>query len=212
MLLAPATDLTLAQLADVAVEQRAFDIAESLRQARRLLAQMGGGQPDQQTPDAELLAPAMPEPAIQALMQAQSGAELLGVVEAHPSLLRPEADSLLAARVNEALDEGHDRLASALEERREALAELRAARAAEPPSPDQQGPTLEEAIEALLIADGEEAMVEVIDLYPVLLEEVAAQALWQFASEARAGGDEDLARYAIECREMLRRVREELGE
>jgi hypothetical protein len=45
----------------------------------------------------------------------------------------------------------------------------------------------------------------------VLLEDEAAQALWQFAAEARAGGDEELARYAVECREMLRRVREELG-
>ncbi len=51
-----------------------------------------------------------------------------------------------------------------------------------------------------------------IDRYPVLLEEVAAQALWQLASEARAGGDEEMARYAIECREMLRRVREGLEE
>ncbi|NNJ13249.1 hypothetical protein EKD04_023265 [Chloroflexales bacterium ZM16-3] len=217
LLLAPATDLTLAQLADVAVEQRAYAIAESLQQARRLLAQMGGTLTDLSAPDAEVPTHTLSDQALQAFMQAQSGAELLDAVRAHPLLLHPEVDGLLAERIDQALDEGHDRLASALEERREALAELRVARAVEvvaapDDQPNPQEPTLEEAIEALLIADGEEAMVEVIDLYPVLLEEVATQALWQFASEARVGGDEELARYAIECREMLRRVREELGD
>jgi hypothetical protein len=144
-------------------------------------------------------------------MQAQSGADLLAAAEAHPALLRPEVDALLAERVDMALDEGNDRLAGALEERREALAELRAARAAAPAAAtgaDQ--PSLEEAIEALLIAEGEDAMAEVIDRYPLLLDDVAAQALWQFAAEARASGDEEMARYAIECRALLQRVREGL--
>ncbi|NTV65838.1 MAG: hypothetical protein HGA65_20205, partial [Oscillochloris sp.] len=40
LLRAPATDPTLAQLADVAIEQRAYEIAEGLQHARRLLAQV----------------------------------------------------------------------------------------------------------------------------------------------------------------------------
>lgn len=208
LLLAPATDLTLAQLADVAVEQRAYDIADSLQQARHLLAQMGAAV-EPEAPPAAAIPPGPPdtaEPAIQALMQAQSTPELLDAVGVYPLLLRPEIDELLAEQIDQALDAGHDRLAGELEDRREALAGLRATRAA----PDADEPTIEEAIEALLIAEGEEAMAATIDRYPLLLEDVAAQALWQFASEARAGGDEELARYAIECREMLRRVRDEL--
>jgi hypothetical protein len=216
-LLAPATDLTLAQLADAAVEQRAYDIAESLQQARRLLRGMAAAaEPDAPAPHAEAVISALPDPALQALMQVQSGADLLAAAEAHPLLLRPEVDTLLAEQIDHALDEGHDRQASALEERREALAELRVARAAEAEAavvsaaPDAGAASLEEAIEALLIADGEDAMTEVIDRYPLLLDDVAAQALWQFAAEARASGDEEMARYAIECRELLRRVSEGL--
>lgn len=190
-LLARDTDTTLAQLADVAVEQRAYDIAESLQQARRLLSQSAGA-----------VISALPDPTLQALMQAQSGADLLDVTDVHPLLLRPEVDKLLAEQINLALDAGNDRLASALEERREALAELRTTASGEP--------TLEEAIEALLSANGEDDLADVLDHYPLLLDEVASQALWQFAAEARASGDEEMARYAIECRELLRRVREGL--
>lgn len=206
VLLDPSTDTTLAQLAEVAREQRAYAIAESLQHARTLLTQMGG-QTDPGTPAA---AGPIPEAALQLLLAAQSAAELIAAVEAHPALLHPEADRILAERIELALDEGNDRLAHALEERREALNELRQAQLAAE-APHSSEPTIEEAIEALLIADGEAAMVEAIDRYPVLLEDVAAQALWQFAAEARAGGDEEMARYAIECRELLRRVREGLA-
>lgn len=208
----PATDATLAQLAEVALQQREHEIAESLRRARAILAQVAG-RPQAAAPD-EMAAPGLPAPALQALLVAQSAAELEAAVADHPALLRPEADALLAERVELALDEGNERLAADLEDRREALAALRA-RATEraPAGPDQGSDTpatVDEAVEALLIAEGEEAIAEAIDRYPVLLEDVAAQALWQFAAEARASGDEELARYAIECREMLKRVREGL--
>lgn len=49
-----------------------------------------------------------------------------------------------------------------------------------------------------------------LERYPELLEDAAAEALWQFAAEARASGDEELARYAVACRELLRRVRADL--
>lgn len=215
ILLDASTDATLAQLSEVAREQRAFEVLDSLRAARELLARTGAAVAADPTrpPVAELVLTALPEPALQALLQAQSGAELTQATELHPLLLRPEVEGLLAERVNLALDEGNDRLAQALEERREALAQLRllaqeARRTANNPPAD--APTIDEAIEALLIAEGEDAMAEVIDRYPLLLDEAAGQALWQFAAEARASGDEELARYAVECREMLRRVREQL--
>src|SRR5690606_19257292 len=129
ILLDPSTDATLAQLADVAVEQRAFDIAESLRQARALLKRMAeatAAVPRQSPPENAVT---LPDGALQALLQAQSAPELEAAAEAYPILLRPEADSLLAERVELALDEGNERLAQNIEERREALAQLRAARA-----------------------------------------------------------------------------------
>ncbi|MEI6778385.1 MAG: CpXC domain-containing protein [Chloroflexales bacterium] len=143
-LLARDTDLTLAQLADVAFEQRAHDIVESLQRARRLL----------------------------------------------------------------------DEMSSAIEERREALAKQRPAHATATAAvtgiADSEEPTLEEAIEALLSADGEEELADALDHYPLLLDDAASHALRQFAAEARASGNEAMARYIIECREMLRRVREGL--
>jgi hypothetical protein len=203
ILLDPTTDTTLAQLVDVAVEQREPAVADSLRQARVLLRRMSA---TAGAPDVAVPAPTSPETAIQALLAVTTATELEAVVAAHPLLLQPNADRLLTEQIELALDEGNERLAQALEDRREALAELRKAAAA--PSAARTAPTLDEAIEALLTAEGEAALADAIDRYPILLEEVAGQALWQFAAEARASGDEELAAYAIECRELLRRVRE----
>ncbi|MCS6880707.1 MAG: CpXC domain-containing protein [Oscillochloridaceae bacterium] len=206
VLLDPGADTALAQLIEVALEQREFAIADSLRNARALLARLT----EMSRSHAARPAPAppvddLPDAAVQALLRTRTDAELEAVCAEHPVLLRLEADGLLARRVDQALDEGNERLAQALEERREALARRRPAAASE-----ADAASLDEAIEALLVADGEEALIEVLDRYPVLLEEAAADALWQFAAEARASGDEELARYAVACRELLRRVRADL--
>lgn len=210
VLLDPGTDATLAQLTAVALEQREFVIADSLRNARALLARMAAApRAAPAPPPAETLTTDLPAAALQALLRAQNAAELEAALAAYPVLRHARADALLAEQIDLALDTGNERLAHALEERREALAQLRAGGLGElsaAPAPA----SLDEAIEALLVADGEAALVEVIDRYPVLLDDAAAEALWQFAAEARASGDEDLARYAIECRELLRRVREAL--
>ncbi|MGQ9927948.1 MAG: CpXC domain-containing protein [Chloroflexaceae bacterium] len=209
ILLDPSTDMALAQLIEVALEQREFAVADALRNARALLARLSTTSRGQITPPAS--APPLndlPDAAVQALLRAAAEADLEAVCAAYPELLRPEADGLLARQVDQALDEGNERLAHALEERREALARRRPAAAASATGPGAA--SLDEAIEALLVADDEEALVEVLDRYPVLLEEAAAEALWQFAAEARASGDEELARYAVACRELLRRVRADL--
>ena len=203
----PSIDATLAELAQAAVEQRAYTVADSLREARALLVRMGVVAPPvpPAEPVSERAVTAIPEGSFMALLQAQSGAEVEVVASAHPLLLRPELDRLLAERVELALDEGHERLAHAIEERREVLAHLRQLH------PDDPS-TLDEAVEALLNVEGELARTEVINRYPILREDVAAQALWQFAAEARASGDEDLARCAIECRKLLRRIRDGLAD
>lgn len=196
-LLEPATIATLTQLADVAAAQGEAEIAQGLRNARDLLARMSRpAEPERLT--------ALPPDALQALLSAHSDAELEQVVARHPLLLRPEIDALLAAEIETALASDAERLAQLLEARRSLLAAFRTA-----PAPAND---LETAIEALLVADAEDAIAQVIDQYPLLLSATAEQALWEFAAEARAGGDEELARHAIACRELLRRVRAGLEE
>ncbi|NCC33301.1 MAG: hypothetical protein EOM24_14985 [Chloroflexia bacterium] len=211
ILFEPTTDAVLNELAEVAVNQRAFEIAESLREARALLARMS--QRLSVTPPSSLAAgetgPSVslahvPDEVLQALLQTQSATEVAQVAAQYPLLLQPEVDQLLAERIEQALDDEHERLAQVLEDRREALAQVREQAAGGPGE-------LDEAIEALLLADGVDSLSQVLDRYPILLEEVALQALWQFAAEARAVDDQELARYAIECREMLLRVRKGLN-
>ncbi len=203
ILLDPSSSSTLTQLAHVATEQRAFEVAESLRAARELLKRMEAlTQPEPVDGMGNTLA----EEALQALLRAQNSAELSAAVQAHPTLGLPTTDRLLAHQVELALDEGNERLALQLEERREALVTLRTT------APHVASThLLEEAIEALLIADGEAAITAAIDTYPILLEAAALESLWQFAATARASGDEELARYAVECRAMLQRVRDGLA-
>lgn len=203
ILLDPSSGTTLTQLAQVATEQRAFEVAESLRAARDLLKRMEAlAQPESNDGESDTL----DREALQALLHAQNSSELVTVVQAHPALGLPTVDRLLAEQIELALDEGNERLALHLEERREALATLRTAA---PQVVSTQ--LLEEAIEALLIADGEAAITAAIDTYPILLEDAALASLWQFAATARASGDEELARYAVECRTMLQRVRDGLA-
>ncbi|NJL33829.1 MAG: hypothetical protein HC893_08185, partial [Chloroflexaceae bacterium] len=119
--------------------------------------------------------------------------------------------------VNEALDDGNERLAQLVEERREQLEvnppatthgpddARRALVGEQPPDP------LEEAIEALIIAADEDEIAQVLMDYPDLLTDAADAALAQLADEARAQDDAELATYATECRAMLRTVREGLN-
>ncbi len=198
-LLDPAALATLNQLTEVAVAQGERAIAQSLRQARDILARMSHHEV------AERLT-TIPPAALQELLNAHSDAELEQVVARHPLLLRPEVDQLLAEEIEAALAADAERLAQMLETRRAMLAALRNAPASEAET------DLEAAIEALLVAEDEETIAQVLDDYPVLLSETAEQALWEFAAEAKAGGDEELARHAIACRELLRRVRTGLEE
>ncbi len=198
-LLDPAALATLNQLAEVAVAQGERIIAQSLRQAHDILARMSHYEV------AERLT-TIPPAVLQELLNAHSDAELEQVVARHPLLLRPEVDQLLAEEIEAALAADAERLAQMLETRRAMLTALRSAPASEAET------DLEAAIEALLVAEDEEMIAQVLDDYPVLLSETAEQALWEFASEAKAGGDEELARHAIACRELLRRVRTGLEE
>jgi hypothetical protein len=140
--------------------------------------------------------------------------------QAYPLLLEPAADALIWQQIDQFIAEGHTPLAIRLLNRHESLVALRqpgaaagAAAAASPPSapaPDTQA-TTQEAIEALLVAGDDETLARVLIDYPVLLTEEAQQVLWQLSADARSHGDEELAAYAVECRAMLRKVREGLA-
>jgi hypothetical protein len=226
VLLTPAADEALEQLADVAVDQREHDLADALHRARVLLnrARTGSAAIDGTLASSPAAAPATPPPVpvapaapaapvpdmpaelYRALLGAQRPDDLRQLAQQQPTLLEPWVDAALSQMINSVLEEGNERLAATLEERRELLADLRAA------APGDAAPdSLHDAVEALLSADDEDVLAQVLLEYPALLTEEAEDALWRLSAEARSQGDEELATYAVECRAMLRRVREGLA-
>jgi hypothetical protein len=137
--------------------------------------------------------------AYQALLRVDSIEDLRAATRDYPSLLEEWADIELIARIEATLEEGNERLARTIEVRREALAELRAQVSSRDP--------LLQAVRALMEADGEAEVADVISAYPILLTDAAQDALFGLAAAARAQGDMDLADDAISCRALLRTVR-----
>jgi hypothetical protein len=133
------------------------------------------------------------------LLQAQTSQALADLVEEYPVLLEEWVDATLSEAVNQILEENNETLAHRLEQRRELLDMMR------------QELVRQEALDVLLSADDDETLAQVLIDYPVLLTDEAQQALWHLASDARARGDDELAVYAVECRAMLRKVRDELS-
>lgn len=202
-------DAVLYELAGVALEQREHEIAESLQQARRLTTELrarysGAGPAIAAEVDAALAPADLPASVYEDLLQAQTAEQLAALVRRYPALSGPDAQDELARRVDAALDEGNERLAHLLEARREALTELAL--------PADATAELATAIEALLTAETDDALAQVLDSYPLLFSDAAQEALWEFAAAARSGGDDEMATYAIECRALLRKVREGLDE
>jgi hypothetical protein len=210
-LLSEAADVLLVRLIETAYDQGEREVVAALREVRASLAQLRvsqGRDNEIETSSAALLpvslAPVLSDAAYQALLAVASADELWVAVGDHPALLEAWADDDLTARVEAALDAGDERLARDIEERREALAALRA---------ELSGTeSLPRAITALLQADGEDELTNALTEHPILLTDAAQDALFQLASEAQSRGDEQLAEYALECRTMLRKVRTGLDE
>lgn len=203
-LLSEEAEAAFAELIAIAFGEGEREVAEALQAAQGALAALTG--PPSATP-AETPAPAasattgrqLSDRAYQALMRSASSDDLLDAVRDHPALLDPWADAELAARSGAALDEGNERLAAAVETRREELAGLRQQLAAEE--------AVLGAIRALLEAEDEDALARAITDHPILLAEIAQEAMLGLASGARAAGDEDLATFTVERRAMLGEVR-----
>ncbi len=213
----PDADAVIEHLISAARAHGEHDIARALTEARVLLNDLRVGiMPGERQVVSSDSYPSsssvtdgegsrLADPAYHAFLRAESPRALREAVADYPALLEPWADGELAARVDAALDEGNEHLAQAIELRREALARLRAEMTGD------QG--LHEAIDALLRAgDDADALAAVVGAYPALLTDAAQTALFELAAGARARGDRALAEYAVECRALLRRVREGLQE
>ena len=217
ILMTPDADAVIEQLIGAARAQAEHDIARALTEARVLLNDLrAGAMPDDRqdrSAAVQSFMPSRPEPgafhltdqAYQAFLRAESPRVLREAVSDYPMLLEPWVDDELAARVDAALDEGNEHLAQAIELRRDALARLR------DDMTSDEG--LRQAIDALVRAGHEaDALAAVVGAYPALLTDATQAALLELAAGARARGDYTLAEYVVECRALLRRVREGLQE
>jgi hypothetical protein len=204
-------------MVDAALAQGEPTLVSALREVRAQLSRMRAGAKGVQ--DVQLNAPADQEPdlietsavmavaepgtlsdvAYQALLTVASVDELRAALSEHPALLEEWADNDLLLRVESALDAGDERLAAEIEERREALAELR----------EELGgaAALSRAITALLAADGEDELAETLGEHPVLLTGAAQGVLARMVADAQARDDDELAADAEQRRTMLHSVR-----
>jgi hypothetical protein len=208
------------ELADLAYANGERDVSIALGELRIVLARLRAGDDRPPTTDHrppttdDYLSPqssvlgtqpsALSDAAYQALVHAASADALLAATRDYPALLELWADNDLAVRIEAALDEGNERLARTIEARREGLDELRAqlsARAA-----------LLHAIQALLAAEGEDAVAGILDVYPILLTDTAQEALSALAADALMRDDHELTGKARGCQALLRTVRAGLEE
>lgn len=130
-----------------------------------------------------------------AILRTQSGADLAAVIDTYPELLDPASDAVLAAWSAATRAAGKPRMADGMDERRQALAEMRAEYA-------RQQPVLD-AIQVLLAADSAEAVEEAIVEYAELTTPAADELLGRLAE----GADPEVAAIIAERRALLAQVR-----
>src|SRR5262249_3391161 len=146
-LLGGEADAAIRQLAEAAYNEGQRDVSDALHELRRSLVRIRSGAADRtrvaehRTPHASLAEPTrvpadagqlpaldaayqVGDVAYQRLLQVASRDELIAITRDYPALLEEWADAELAERAEAALDEGNERLAGTIEERREVLAAL----------------------------------------------------------------------------------------
>jgi hypothetical protein len=206
-------DRVIHELADLSYADGERDVATALRELRIVLARLRAGDDrrpaiDDQRPTTD--APLSPRPsalsdlAYQALLHAASTDALIAATRDYPALLELWADDDLAARIEAALDESNERLARTIEARREGLDELRAQLS--------ERTALMYAVQALLAAEGEDAVATILSAHPILLTDTAQDALSYLATDAVTHDDHELAGKATGCQALLRTVRAGLEE
>jgi hypothetical protein len=218
-LLSHAADALLETLIAEAQRAREPEIAKGIQSVRATLATARAGEPSAPIvaapvvpellpsvvpplPAGELPGQSLSDAAYQATILADSPEALFDATRDHPMLLEPWAIDELARRTEAALEDGHERLAADLDERREVLAAIQQEQAATA--------RLMPAIEAFLHAGSEDAMAELMSEHPALLTDAAQEALVTIAADARAQSDYRLATTASQRQTMLREVRSSL--
>jgi len=204
-------DRVVRELADLSYTDGERDVATALRELRIVLARLRAGDDrrpaiDQPPTDAQLSPQrsALSDSAYQALLHATSTDALIAATRDYPALLELWADDDLAARIEAALDESNERLARTIEARREGLDELRIQLS--------ERTALLHAIQALLAAEGEDAVASILSAHPILLTDTAQDALSSRAADALSHDDHELAGKAASCQALLRTVRAGLEE
>jgi hypothetical protein len=219
-LLGEDADRLVRELANLSYADGERDVATALRELRIVLARLRVGENRQPTTDdQQLTANAQPsspssvlrpsssglsDSAYQALLHAASADALLAATRDYPALLEEWADNDLAARIEAALDESNERLARTIEARREGLDDLRAQLS--------ERTALMYAIQALLAAEGDDAVANILSAHPILLTDTAQDALSELAADALVRDDHALAGQAASCQALLRTVRTGLEE
>jgi hypothetical protein len=130
ILLEPDTDETLRQFANTLFEQREYDMADCLNQARHLIhqIQMGHAEPyhAHQHPDERVPLPEeLPGDIYHALLQATTSDEVHSMMQSYPILQQERVDLLFNTILDRVLAEAYDRLALILLQRWDVLIELR---------------------------------------------------------------------------------------
>ncbi|MEO7912644.1 MAG: CpXC domain-containing protein [Roseiflexaceae bacterium] len=213
-------DQVVRELADLSYADGERDVAAALRELRIVLTRLRAGgdrrpatDDRQPTPDAQINPPSsflrasssmLSDSAYQALLHAASADTLLAATRDYPALLELWADDDLAARIEAALDESNERLARTIETRREGLDELRAQLS--------ERTVVTYALQALLAAEGEDAVAGILSAHPILLTDTAQDALSQLAAAALTRDDRELAGQVAGCQALLRTVRAGLEE
>jgi len=219
-LLGESADGVVRELADQAYAGGERDVANALRELRMILARLRAGESARPAPadpqpatdtqaSSQAVAPglqpaALSDGAYQALLHAASADALLAATRDYPALLELWADDDLGERIEDALDEGNERLARTIEARREGLAELRAQLS--------ERTVLQYAVQALLAAEGEDAVAGILSSHPILLTDTAQNALSQLAADALTRDDHELAGKAASSQALLHTVRAGLEE
>ncbi|HJZ49392.1 MAG TPA: CpXC domain-containing protein [Roseiflexaceae bacterium] len=225
-LLDESADTIVRELADLAYADGERDVSTALRELRIVLARLrigGRTEPaidpamrlgagarqspaasEHQNPELSTQNSELSDVAYQALVHAVSPDELRAATRDYPTLLETWADAELATRIEAALDEGNERLARTIETQREGLADLRAQLGAHE--------ALLRAVQALLAAEGEDAVAGVLAAYPILLTDTAQEALSSTVASSLEHDDKQLAEKAASRQALLRTVRAGLEE
>jgi ribosomal 50S subunit-associated protein YjgA (DUF615 family) len=209
-------DAVVRELADLAYANGEHDVSTALRELRVVLTRLraGGSQTaegsqqsavlDSQNSKLRTQNSKLSDLAYQALLHAASADALLAATRDYPELLEIWADDDLAARIEAALDESNERLARTIEARREGLDELR--------TQLSERTALLHSIQELLAAEGQDAVADILNVYPILLTDTAQDVLSNLMADALARDDHELAGKATSCQALLRTVRAGLEE